>query len=159
MHRTVVLRMLGVPVEDWFYDSFGMKLEHIIFERPAQPDISISLLDERVVTKKMGRGLPPDVLGLSLPLALDRADEESDARGTGHIKELVRVGMTEGAVKALFGAPKLLVHYSFKGRASQYGLYQTAPDGSFGRFTFVDGVLSEFVDGGRTLLSQILNGG
>jgi hypothetical protein len=159
MHRSFVLQMLGGPAEDRFFDRFGVKLEHMIFERPGEPDVSIFFMGERVVTKKVGRSLPPDVLGFSLPLALDPAKEETDARGPAHIKERIRVGMMVRDVQALFGTPRLRVPYSFKGRPAEYALYETAQDGSFGRFTFIDGVLCEFEEGGRIPLDQILNGG
>src|SRR5215469_9841581 len=52
-----------------------------------------------------------------------------------------------------------LVDYTFKGRPANYRIYQTDEDGSFGSFTFVDGVLIEFAAGSEIPLSQILNGG
>ena len=61
--------------------------------------------------------------------------------------------------RALFGAPKLLVPYSFKGRPAEYGIYEIGKGGSFGCFTFIDDVLIEFADGGRLPLDQILSGG
>jgi hypothetical protein len=159
MHRSMVVKLLGGPAEDRLYDRFGMKLEHMIFERPGQPDVSVFLIGERVVSKKIGRDLSPDVLGFSLPLAFDPAGEETDTRGVKHNREQIRVGIMVRHVQAMFGTPKLLVPYIFKGHPAEYGVYETAPDGSFGRFTFIDDVLCEFEDGGKTPLGQILTGG
>src|SRR5215470_9475549 len=86
MHRAAVLRMLGTPVEDRLHDSFGMTIEHMIFERPGQPDASIFLIGQRVVTKRVGRGLPPDLFVLALPLPADPTDAETDARDNRQIR-------------------------------------------------------------------------
>jgi hypothetical protein len=49
------------------------------------------------------------------------------------------------------------VDYTFKGRPANYRIYQTNENGSFGSFTFVNGVLIEFARG-NTSLSQVLDG-
>ena len=154
MHRTAVLRIMGTPAEDRLGDSFGMKLEHMIFERPGLPDLSVVLIDERVVTKHAGRALPPDIFSLSLPLP---PSEAADSDRTGHRQ--MRVGMGVRDVQAMFGEPKMRVPYSVKGRPAEYRIYETASNGSFARFTFIDDVLVEFADGGRLPLDQILSGG
>jgi hypothetical protein len=59
--------------------------------------------------------------------------------------------------QALFGAPKLSVDYTFKGRPAKYRIYQTDENGAFGSFTFVDGVLIECAGGGAIPLSQVLD--
>jgi hypothetical protein len=66
--------------------------------------------------------------------------------------------MKASDLPALFGAPKHQVSYTFKGRPAEYAIYETSPGKSFGRFTSIDGVLTEFADGGKTPLSQILDG-
>jgi hypothetical protein len=159
LHRAALLRMLGTPAEDRLHDRFGMTLEHMIFERSGQPDISIFLIGQRVVTKRVGRSLPPDLFVLALPLPADPAGAETDARGDAHDNKQIRIGMTARDVRALFGEPKLSVPSSFKGRPVEYALFETSADGAFARFTFIDGTLVEFAHGGRTPLSQILRGG
>ena len=158
MDRATVLRILGLHTDDQLHDSFGMKLEHMIFERPAQRDVSIFLIGGRVVNKKVGRELPSDILGFSLPLPPKAPHEETDARSAERSERYVRVGMTISEIQALFGTPKHMVDYTFKRRPANYRIYQTNEDGSFGSFTFVDGVLIEFAGGGGTPLSQVLDG-
>ena len=159
MHRTAVLQILGAPAEDRLGDSFGMKLEHMIFERPGLPDLSIVLIDERVVTKHAGRALPPDILSLSLPLPPSGADRAAGSRSDRSGCGQTRTGMSVRDVQAMFGEPKMRVPYSVKGRPAEYRIYQTASNGSFACFTFIDNVLVEFADGGRLPLDQILSGG
>jgi hypothetical protein len=136
-----------------------MTLEHMIFGRPGQPDVSIFLIGGRVAGKKVGRDLPLDILGFALPLPPNATNEETDARSVARSEGQVAVGMAINEIQARFGTPKLLVDYTFKGRPANYRIYQTDEDGSFGSFTFVDGVLIEFAGGSEIPLSQILNGG
>jgi hypothetical protein len=159
MDRTTVLQILGVPAYNQRHDSFGMKLEHMIFGRPGQPDVSVFLIGGRVAGKQVGRDLPSDILGFALPLPPEPANKETDARSVARSEGPVAVGMTINEIQVLYGTPKLLVDYTFKGRPANYRIYQTNEDGSFGSFTFVDGVLIEFAGGGEIPLSQILNGG
>ena len=163
MHRAAVVRMLGTPAEDRLHDGFGMAVEHMIFERPGQPDVSIFLIGQRVVMKRVGRSLPPDLFALALPslssgCAPDPADAETDARGGARNSNQIRIGMTARDVRSLLGEPKLSVPASFKGQPVEYALFATGPDGRFARFTFVDGALIEFAAGGGSL-SEILRGG
>jgi hypothetical protein len=156
MSRIAVLRIMGAPGEDRFYDKFGLRLEQMIFERHGHPDLSVFLIGERVAKKQIGRELPQDVFGVSLPLATNGPDRETDAQGAKH-KANIGIGVRD--VEAMFGAPRMSVPYSFKGRPAEYRIHETEPGGSFACFTFVDGVLVEFVDGGRLPLDLILNGG
>jgi hypothetical protein len=66
--------------------------------------------------------------------------------------------MKESELRAQFGAPKLQVSYTFKGHPAQFAIYETSPGKSFGRFSLIDGVLTDFADGGNTPLNQILDG-
>ena len=159
MHRREVLRIMGAPVEYRLGDSFGMKLEHMIFERPGLPDLSIFLIDERVVTKRAGRVLPPDIFSLSLPSAPSDADRAADSQSDRSGRRQIRAGMGVRDVQAMFGEPKMRVPYSIKGRPAEYRIYETASNGSFACFTFIDDVLVGFADGGRLPLDQILSGG
>src|SRR5262249_41419616 len=122
MHRAAVLRMLGTPVEDRLHDGFGMTIEHMIFERPGQPDASIFLIGHRVVTKRVGRSLPPNLFVLALPLPADPKDAETDARDNRQ----TQIGMAARDVRALFGEPKLSLSSNFKGRPVEYALFQTS---------------------------------
>lgn len=158
MSRSVVLQMLGAPVEDRLRDGYGMTVEQMIFERPCEPDVSIFLVDGRVVTKQVGRSFPADILSFALPLAPDQGDDGIRDVADRPKERGVQVGMTASELQALFGAPKLHVDYKFKGRPAAYAIYETSPGKSFGRFTFIDGVLTEFADGGKTPLSQVLDG-
>jgi hypothetical protein len=158
MNRATVLSMLGAPAGDRTLDGFGMTLEHMIFERAGQPDVSVFLVGGRVVTKKVGRNLPPDILNLALPLAPDRTNAEIDAESVATEGRL-RVGMTTGQVRALYGAPKLLVASTFKGRPVEHSLFETDAGKSFGSFTFIGGVLTEFAITTGLPLSAILWGG
>jgi hypothetical protein len=155
MHRAVVLQMLGAPAEDHVRESFGMKLEHMIFARAGQPDLTVVLIDDRVATRKAGRELPPDIFSFSLPLATNEADPGIERPRSTRI----RLGMSMGDAQALFGAPKHSVSYTFKGQPADYRIYETGPNGSFARFDFIDDVLVGFSDGGKTPLEQILSGG
>jgi hypothetical protein len=158
MSRATVRSMLGAPAEDRVYDRFNMTLEHMIFERAGQPDVSVFLVGGRVVTKKVGRNLPPDILNLALPLAPDRTNAEIDAETVATEGQL-RVGMTTGQVRALYGAPKLLVTSTFKGQPVEHSLFATDAGKSFGSFTFIGGILTEFAITTGLPLSAILWGG
>jgi hypothetical protein len=158
MSRTVVLQMLGMPSEDRLRDGYGMTVEQMIFERPSTLDVSIFLIDGRVAAKKVGRSFSSDILGFALPLAPDPGDDEIDDVADWSPEQRIAVGMKEGEMQALFGAPKLHVDYTFRGRPVTYAIYETDPGKSFGRYTFVDGILTDFADGGTTPLSQVLDG-
>jgi hypothetical protein len=105
-----------------------------LFERPGEPDVSIFLIDGRVAAKKVGKSSPTDILGFALPLAPDPAGDEGDEIADGSQKQLVAVGMRGSELRVLFGAPKLRVHYAFKGHAAEHAIYETSPGKSFGRF-------------------------
>jgi hypothetical protein len=158
MSRATVLRMLGTPANDRLRDGYGMTVEQMIFARPNVPDVSIFLIDGRVASKKVGRSFPTDILSFALPLAPGPADGEIDDVADRPRDRSVRVGMEASELRALFGAPKHQVSYTFKERPATYAIYETSPGRSFGRFTFIGGVLTEFADGGTTPLNQILDG-
>jgi hypothetical protein len=58
----------------------------------------------------------------------------------------------------MFGEPKMRVLYSVKGRPAEYRIHETASNGQFACFTFIDEILVGFADGGRLSFDQ-LNGG
>jgi hypothetical protein len=158
MNRASVLRILGTPVESHRRDCEGMNVEQMIFERPGGPDVSVFLIDGRVAAKKVGRSFPTDILGFALPLAPDPADDESEGIADQSQNQLVAIGMKESELRALFGAPKLEVQYTFRGHTAERAIYETTLGKSFGSFTFIDGVLIGFADGGNASLNQILDG-
>ena len=158
MSHTGVVRMLGTPADDRFRGAYGMTVEQMIFERAGGPDVSVFLVNGRVATKKIGRSFPADILSFALPLLPEPADNEIDDIAGQPQQQSVQVGMTASRLPTLFGAPKLQVAYTFKGRPAEYAIYETSPGKSFGRFTSIDGVLTEFADGGHTPLSQVLDG-
>jgi hypothetical protein len=155
MHRMAVLRILGAPAEDRFQESFGMKVEHMIFVRAGKADLTVVLIDDRVVAKKVGRALPQDIFAFSLPLATGGPDQGIERPRSTR----VHLGMSMGDAQALFGAPKHSVDFTFKGRPAEYRIYETDRNGSFACFDFIDEVLVSFSDGGRIRLDQILGGG
>jgi hypothetical protein len=157
MSRTTVLRILGVPADDRVRDGYGMTVEQMIFTRPNAPDVSVFLIDGRVAAKRIGRSFPSDILGFALPLAPDPADDEIDDVAL-RPKERIRVGMVASELTARFGSPKHQVNYTFKGRQAAYAIYEMGAGNSFGRFTFIDGVLTDFAEGEGTPLDQILEG-
>jgi hypothetical protein len=158
MSRTAVLQMLGTPAEDHLQDGYGMTVEQMIFERPCLPDVSVFLIDGHVAAKKVGRSFPADILSFALPLAPDPTDDEIDDLPDWTKERPIAVGIKASELQALFGTPKLHVDYKFKGRPAEYAIYEMSPGQSFGRFTFIDGVLTEFAGGGKTGVSEVLDG-
>jgi hypothetical protein len=156
MARTALVQMLGKPNEDLFHDACGAVIEQMLFARAGEPEVSVFLFDQRVVARRLGRSIPPDILRVALPLAPEVTDEHAFDEVTGQVH--ASLGVRENEVRALYGAPKLHVDYTFKGRRAAYAIYATIPGKSFARFTFVDGVLIEFADGGKTPLEKILDG-
>jgi hypothetical protein len=157
MSRTAVLQILGMPAEDRLRDGYGITVEQMIFKRASTPDVSIFLIDARVVSKKVGTSFPADILGFALPLPPDPNAQIDDVLPSPK-EQRVAVGMKASEVQAVFGPPKLQVDYTFKGRPAAYAIYETNRDKSFGRFTFIEGVLIEFADGGATPLNHVLDG-
>jgi hypothetical protein len=156
MSRNTVLRLLGTPVEDRLRDGYGMSVEQMIFARPNAQDVSIFLVDGRVAGKKVGRLFPSDILSFALPLAPNPAGDEIDDVADRPKERKIRAGIEASELHALFGPPKYQLDYIFKGRPATYAIYDTSPGRSFDRFTLIDGVVTEFADGGTTPLSQIL---
>jgi hypothetical protein len=158
MSRAAVLRLLGNPFEDRVRQAYGMTVEQLVFEGAGGSEVSIFLIDDHVVTKKVGTAFPPDILSLVLPLPPDPSVNEVENVVGWPKEQSVQLGMKARDLQTMFGAPKLLVNYTFKGRPAAYAIYETKPDTSFGTFTFIDGVLTAFADGGSTPISEILDG-
>src|SRR5215831_2610726 len=137
MSRAAVSKVLGAAKGELRHHFFNVALDQLIFECPGQPDVSLYLMDDRVVAKKVGRALPVDILCVVLPSLNNETAEEED-------EHFVRIGMTAAQVRALYGAPKVLVNSTFKGQPVEYAVFETRAAKSFGRFTFIGGVLTEF---------------
>jgi outer membrane protein assembly factor BamE (lipoprotein component of BamABCDE complex) len=137
MSRATVLKALGTAKGELRHRFFNVALDQLIFVRPGQSEVSVYLLDDRVIAKKLGRAVPDDILRVVLPSPHDdMAEDESE--------HVVRVGMTVAQVRALYGAPQFAVNSTFKGQPAEYAVFETEAAKSFGRFTFIDGVLTEF---------------
>jgi hypothetical protein len=67
-----------------------------------------------VASKNVGRSFPPDILSFALPLAPDPADGEIDDVAARPRDRSVGVGMEASELRALFGAPKHQVSYTFR---------------------------------------------
>jgi len=137
MSRATVLKALGTAKGELRHRFFNVPLDQLIFERPGQPDVSVYLMDDRVVGKRVGRALPDDILRVVLPSPHDETAEDESER-------LVRIGMTAAQVRALYGAPQFLINSTFKGQPVEYAVFETRAAKSFGHFTFIGGVLTEF---------------
>ena len=137
MRRASVLKVLGAAKEKLRHQYFNVTLDQLIYERPGQPDVSVYLMDDQVIAKKVGRILPADLRHVVLPTPDDETAEEDN-------DQVLRTGMTAAHVRALYGAPKILVTSTFKGQPVEYAVFETRTAKSFGRFTFVGGVLTEF---------------
>jgi len=87
--------------------------------------------------RESGRALPDDILRVVLPSPHDETAEDESER-------LVRIGMTAAQVRALYGAPQFLINSTFKGQPVEYAVFETRAAKSFGHFTFIGGVLTEF---------------
>jgi hypothetical protein len=111
-----------------------------------------------VAAKKIGKSFPADILHFALPLARNPVDDEGDEIADRSHEQRVAVGMKESELRAQFGAPKLEVHYTFRGHTAEHAIYEISPGKSFGRFTLIDGVVIDFADGGNTSLNRILDG-
>jgi hypothetical protein len=159
LNRAVVMQLVGTPAEDLFHEEYGMVLEQMIFKRPATSDASVFFINGWAVRKEAGRDIPHDIFTLPLPAPPSTKEEAIDACDDGWAKGdgQVRLGTSEDDVQALYGVPKLRVHYMFKGYPADYAIYATVPGRSFARFTFIDGVLTEFADVGMTPLNEIFN--
>jgi len=87
MSRAAVSKVLGTAKGELRHHFFNVALDQLIFEPPGQPDLSVYLMDDRVVAKKVGRAVPDDILRVVLPSLHDQAAEEVN-------EQLVRIGMT-----------------------------------------------------------------
>ena len=151
LHSSAVVRLLGNPSETRHHTYFGIKVDQLIFRRPGEPEISTFFVENHLVAKSLGQGVPIDIFRIVLPSPSDTAAEDSDERSIG-------IGNTASSVKALYGAARLDVEYRFNGHPAERAIYETQPGGSFVNVTFVDGVVTEFADIGRLPDDPIFQG-
>src|SRR6516225_6553082 len=151
LHSSAVVGLLGNPSETRHYTYFGIKVDQLIFMRPGEPEISTFFVENHLVAKGFGQGVPIDIFRIVLPSPSDTAAEDSDERSIG-------IGSTASSVKALYGAARLDVEYRFNGQPAEHAIYETQPGGSFVDVTFVDGVVTEFADIGRLPDDPIFQG-
>ena len=151
LDSTTVVRLLGTPSETRHHAFFSINLDQLIFKRPGEPDISAFFVENHLVAKGLGEGVPVDIFRVVLPSPSDTATEDSCERS-------VRIGSTASSVKALYGAATLDVEYRFNGQPAERAIYETRPGGSFVSVTFLDGVVTEFADIGRLPDDPIFQG-
>ena len=142
LHTSAVVGLLGNPSESRHHTYFGIKVDQLIFMRPGEPEISTFFVENHLVAKGLGQGVPIDIFRIVLPSPSDTAAEDSDERSIG-------IGNTASSVKALYGAARLDVEYRFNGHPAERAIYETRPGGPFVSLTSVDGIVTEFADIGR----------
>jgi hypothetical protein len=151
LHSGAVVGLLGNPRETRHHTYFGIKLDQLIFRRPGEPEISTFFVENHLVAKGLGQGVPSDIFRVVLPSPSDTAAEDSDERSIG-------IGNTASSIKALYGAARLDVEYRLNGQPAEHAIYEMQPGGSFVDVTFVDGVVTEFTDIGRLPDDPIFQG-
>jgi hypothetical protein len=149
MHSSGVRRALGEPSEIRHHAFFGIKFDQLVYRRSGEGEASVFFVADRVVAKTAGQAIPTGIFRIDLP-SPPPADE-NPVRGP-------QVGMVEGDIRALYGAEKFHVDYAINGQPASHAIVETRAAGSFTRFTFVDGVLTEFEDLGR-LPAEMFQGG
>src|SRR5262245_40555165 len=56
-----VQRALGAPKCHRRLERFGVELDQIVFQRADGPEVSVFLVDDRVIARTLGRGVPPNI--------------------------------------------------------------------------------------------------
>jgi len=139
---SAVRRTLGEPAAVFRHAFFGIEVDQWIYSRAGDGDASVFFRGDRVIAKTVGRGVPAALFQLALP-SPPQAESEGPTQGP-------RVGMTAHDVRELTGALKFRVDYVRNGQPASREVYETRSNDSFVAFTFVDGVMTEFDDLGRT---------
>src|SRR5262249_46467591 len=107
LNSATVLKLLDKPYDVRHYAFFGTKLDHLIFRRAGEPDVSLFFVADRLIAKRVGQDIPVDIFQVNLP-------SSPDATGEDPVEGFpVRVGMKASDVKALYGAARLEVAYKF----------------------------------------------
>lgn len=133
-----VRRAVGEPAGVFHRKFFGIEVDQWIYSRAGYSEASVFFRADRVIARTVGRDVPADLFRLDLP-SLPQAE------GEGQMQE-ARLGMTERAVRELYGTAKFHVDYVRNGQPSSRVVYQDRSNEAFVAFTFVDGILTEFED-------------
>lgn len=141
MSSAGVRQALGLPTYQRRLVRFGVELQQMVFRRAGEPDVSVLLVDDRVIARTLGQNVPTDVFHVTLP-SPDKATND-------HAGEDIRVGMKASEVPAISGREWLRVDYTFNRQPASHVIYQRPVEGSFTDFTIVGGVVTEFSDLGR----------
>jgi len=137
MASSAVRRMLGEPAEVLHHTFDGIDVDQWVYSHAGEACVSLYFRADRVIARAIGRDVPADLLQVDLPLP-------PKARSKG--PPTARVGMTEGDVKALYGAVKFRVDYVFNGQSASRVVFEPRGNGTFAGVTFVDGVVTGFED-------------
>ena len=132
--------LLGAPAELRHYELFQTKLDQLVFVRPNEPVISIFFVDDRVITKALGTSIPADIFGVVVPAAPDPSAPRS-----GMIR--ASIGASPNDMRVLFGAPDLVVEYSFNRQRAMHAIYHTQDHHALSAY-FVGDALTEVTDVG-----------
>ena len=146
----VVRRALGEPGDIRHYTFFGINLDQWVYDGAGGPEVSIVFAADRVIAKRIGRSIPPDIFQVRLP-APPRPQDETGLRGP-------QVGMSMSDIQALYGEVKFRVDYVFKGQPAVHAIFETRARNSFVSLTFVDDRLIEAEDLGIIRDWSILEG-
>jgi putative flavoprotein involved in K+ transport len=137
MASSAARRMLGEPAEVLHHTFDGIDVDQWVYSHAGEACVSLYFRADRVIARAIGRDVPADLLQVDLPLP-------PKARSKG--PPTARVGMTEGDVKALYGAVKFRVDYVFNGQSASRVVFEPRGNGTFAGVTFVDGVVTGFED-------------
>jgi hypothetical protein len=138
--ESVVRRVLGQPIEIHHHNLFGINVDQWVLVRAGQAELSVYFRAGHVIARAIGREVPNDLFHVQLP-------SPPNAEGPTLAP---RLGMTTNDIEALYGAPHYRVDYVFNGQPSLHAVYKVGEKGTFTAVTFVDGVVTELEDLGRT---------
>ena len=139
---SAVRRALGGPAAVLRHTFFGIEVDQWIYSRAGDGDASVFFRDDRVIAGTVGRDVPAALFQVALP-------SPPQAESEGPMRE-PRVGMTAHDITELAGASRFRVNYVRNGQPASREVYESRSNDSFVAFTFVDGVMTEFDDLGRT---------
>jgi hypothetical protein len=147
---SVVRRAVGEPATVLHRKFFGIEVDQWIYSRAGEGEASVFFRADRVIARTSGPDVPADLFRLELP-------SSPQAEGEGPMQE-PRLGMTERDVRELYGPVKFRVDYVQNGQQASREIYQGGTDETSVAFTFIDGILTEFEDLGRTAADASFQG-
>lgn len=136
--ESAVQQVLGVPIDIYHHDLFGINVDQWVFIHADQADLSVFFRAGRVIARATGREVPSDLFRVELPLPSSAWDEGRMVAP--------RLGMATNDIEELYGAPQYRVDYVFNGQPSSHAVYKVSEKGGFAALTFVDGVVTELED-------------